>query len=205
MMKKFALFASSLMIGIIFGGCILSTNSNLSASASEKEQNPEIYDGIGDAKDSERKSDGSVSHLDILAAWFYEESPSTLLITIKIRKIYSLESGTDYAVRWSFGGTRYFAWACVDEGKTSFEYGDHAEGHYIKMGEAIGEIVKGEPAYVKIRVPISGIGSPDSGSHLENPDAITHRDNSDGSENIHGVDFTGTGNDFVFDGQLVIK
>lgn len=167
------------------------------------ESDPEVVDASGDAIDAKepRPGEGSVDHLDILAAWFSDVSDLTFRITVKIKSINSLEDGTHYTTRWDFGGIKYYAWMDIEsDGNINFAYGDYAEGHYTKLGDTTGEWLNGTPAYVIINVPKSGVNSPGPNDTLESPDARTHRDNKYDATpgTFHLVDDAGPGKNYTF-------
>ncbi|UCE37369.1 MAG: hypothetical protein JSW00_18215 [Thermoplasmata archaeon] len=189
--------------------------SSLNVSAGS-ESEPEITDDEGDAIDNHYPTEGNADHLDIVAAWFSEKSETHIRITIKILSIPSaedLEDGSDYAVRWYFGGNteeyRWFAWLDrEDNGTEEWEYGKHNDGSYTIVGVCSGQIVYGTPAYIHIDIPKAGIGDVKEGDTLAAPEAITHRNERFAQEpgSYYGVDFTSAGNDYVlpfhdFDGD----
>lgn len=187
--------------------CVLLLVASFPNANAGSENSPEITDEEGDAIDNHYLTEGNAAHLDILAAWFTDKSDTTIRLTIKINSIPSstdLEDGSDYAVRWYYGGDteefRWFAWLDKeDNGTEEWEYGKHADGSYDIQGACTGQVVHGTPAYIQIDIPKAGIGDVKAGDTLAAPEAITHRNERFAQEpgSYYGVDFTSAGEDYM--------
>lgn len=161
------------------------------------EEEPEITDQEDDTDDQPGDNN---EHLDIVAGWFFDETATEFKIAIQIKNIAEYESDTDYVFRWHYNDTEYFAMLDVEE-DLNFYYGriisDGANTNYQIDGETTGSGEIGERAKIIITVPKEGVGSPEKGESLEDPNIETHRETTvAGTTNKRQIDNTENGKDY---------
>lgn len=160
------------------------------------EDDPEITDAENDADDNQNPTADN-DHLDIVSAWFIDESNSSMKFTVRVLSLDSVEEETQYTFYWIYDDENYFCRLREDNG-IIYEYGTWASSggttSYFVDGNCEGDYFTGTPGYVIIDLDKEHVGSPSYEDDLTDTEVRTHRRNP----STRVIDFA-DGDDFILD------
>jgi len=132
------------------------------------EEDPEIEDEL---------DDDVVDYLDIISAWFYEESdqPDYLFVCLKVKQIEENEYKQKLTVHWEYQGIDCAAGVAIGYEESVYHFsagwghGFWFQEHYQRIDGSIDE----ESGIVTFKIPKEYIKNPQKGDVLTNTYALT--------------------------------